>query len=179
MKKLLFIVLPVILVIVVLLIFVGFKKNKKDEIKEIVYKDNKSGYTLKFKIPKNSQYVVKDINQEGGRFAELIMENKEKNVELQMYYFEITDENYKKIKQDRSETAGYKEYKWNNYDGYSYLGDKYSVSFNMYLKEETDNNRAVCLFGSMEYINNDNANSLEVFNSEEFQNMMQTMEFSE
>lgn len=179
MKKVVFSIISIILIIVVLFTFICCRKNKKNEEKEVIYKDEKSGYTLKFKIPQDSKYLVKDIDQEGGRFAELTMENKEKNVEIVMYYFEITDENYKKIQQDRVETAGYKEYKWNQYDGYSYLGDKYSVSFNMYLKGETDTSRAVCLFGSMEYINNDNANSLETFNSEEFQKIMNTMEFSE
>lgn len=185
MKKFVLSFLAIVLMTIICCTFTGCGQNKNEQSdqssqsKEIEFKDNNSGYTLKLKVPVDSQYVVQNIDQDSGRFAKLTMVNKEKNVELQMYYFESTDTSYENIKNDRSKTEGFKEYKWNKYDGYSYLGDKYSVSFNVYLRGENDENRAVCIFGSLEYTDIDKANVLETFNSDEFQKIMNSMEFSE
>ena len=66
---------------------------------------------------------------------------------------------------------------WNKYDGYSYNGDKYSIDFNIYLDEIADTNMMIGLFGTVKYINYNEANVTEDFNSEDVQNFLNTLTF--
>ena len=178
MKKNLKSILVIGLMIIVLFTFTGCgKKDEKEDLKSIIYKDEKSGYTLTFKAPKDSKFEVKE-EQNTGKFNEMIINNEDLNVSLDIYYVEMTDSSYNSGKEARSADEGYKEYKWNKYDGYSYNGDKYSTYFEVYLDNDNSEGMMIGLFGSVEYINYDNANVLEAFNSDDLQKFLSSMEFS-
>ena len=69
------------------------------------------------------------------------------------------------------------EYTWNNLKGYTYNGDKFSISFNVLLKDNSNSSKA--LFGQMSYIDNNTANIEETFRSEGFQKILNSITFEE
>ena len=173
-KKYIFLIIGIIVAVVVLSLFLLLGNENK---KELVLKDNKTGYTTIFKYPKSQTFEITDEDQEGGKFAEIIVKNEANNIELEMYYYEESKNLYNTIKEDRKEDEGYKEYKWNNYEGYIYNVDDESLYFSILLQDETEESDAICLFGSVDAIDYNEANTPEAFDSEEFQNFMKSIEF--
>ena len=81
------------------------------------------------------------------------------------------------MQKNRSTSTEYKEYKWNKYNGYSYDGDKYSINFNILLKE--NDNKAKVLFGAMEYEDYKTADVSENFKSKSIQDLLNSITFEE
>ena len=173
MRKNILIVGIILMLIASLFVLTGCEKNK-----EIVLKDNKTGYTTTFKYPESQNFNIVDEDQESGTFVEMTIENQEKNIELEMYYFEESDSSYELSKEGRKDADGYKEYKWNNYEGYIYSVDNNSLYFNVLLHKETsEDDMDIGLFGSLTSINYDESNVPETFDSKDFQDFMNSMEF--
>jgi hypothetical protein len=169
--------LLLLLLCAVLLVFSGCTKNEaKEKYKELVYEDEKTGYTTTFKFKENENYVITD-DDEDGKYKQIEIENADLNVELEIYYTDHYTGGYEKQKDNRKASEGYKEYKWNNYEGYIYNADKDKVDFNIFLGNFDE--RDVVLFGTLDDIDSTlKTNILEVFNGESFQNFMNSIVFS-
>ncbi len=150
--------------------------DKKEETSELVILDSKTGYTTTFTYPNEKKYSIKKTI-DTGKFVNVVFEIPEKNLSFDVYYFESTTSSYDTLMENRKGSKGFKEYKWNSYSGYTYNGDKYSVDFNIFLSKIEDTNNMVGLFGTVEYIDYSKANVLEDFNSEEVQNLLNTVKF--
>ena len=153
-------------------------KEKTSNMKTVEIKDEKAGINTTFKYNKADGYEVTNIDTDSGKYVQVTVENKEKNIEIEMYYFETLDTSYNKTKDSRSNSDGYKEYTWNGYEGYSYNGDKYKIDFNILLKKDTEK-MDIGLFGTISYIDYNDADVMNVFESEDFQKFMNTIEFKE
>ena len=172
MKKQILVIGLICMLIVSLFTLTGCEKNE-----EIVLKDQETGYTTTFKYPESQTFKVTEEDQDSGKFAEMTSENEANNIELEIYYFEESKHIYDDMKDSRKEDEGYKEYKWNNYEGYIYSVDEYSLYFNILLQDETEDSDAIGLFGSVDAIDYNEANTPKAFDSEEFQNFMKSIEF--
>lgn len=126
----------------------GKEKEKKEETKTITLKDEKKGYKTTFTYPKTEKYTNLKESRSGAS-AEITFENKDKDVEFQMYYNTITDKSYEYNKEGRSKQKYYKEVKIGKYNGYVY-GD-YSSGLYLILKlEENKDELDVLLFVSID-----------------------------
>ena len=172
-------ILAILLSLTLVLTITGCGKDKKEEKKEssktLTYEDG--GYKTTFKDATNGNFELKD-GSTGGKFKEVKLTNKEKNIEVTMYYAEMVDETYDSMENSRKDDEGYKTYKWNKYEGYIYDADKYSLNFNIHLANKEDKEYGVILFGEVSAIDNKTANVLEDFNSDEVQKLLNSIEFT-
>lgn len=173
-------ILAILLSLTLVLTITGCGKDKKEEekkenVKTLTYEDG--GYKTTFKDATNGNFELKD-GSTGGKFKEVKLVNESKNIEATMYYVEMVDETYETMENSRKEKKGYKTYKWNNYEGYIYEADKYSLNFNIHLAKKEDKEYGVIIFGEVSAIDNKNANVLEDFNSDEVQNLLNSIEFT-
>ena len=162
-------------VIALILVTSVFVLTGCESKKEIVLKDDKTGYTTIFKYPENQDFVVTDEDKDSGKFVEMTVENKSNNIELEMYYFEELRTTYDSGKEYNKEDEGFKEYKWGKYDGFIYSVSENSLYFNILLQEE--NGDVIGLFGAVSTIDYNNTNITESFNSKDFQDFMNSIEF--
>jgi hypothetical protein len=75
------------------LVFTGCdnkKVNKEKEYETIEIKDEKTGYTTTFKYEKGKDYKITDTETDG-KYVKVEMEAKSLNLEVEMYYFDITN----------------------------------------------------------------------------------------
>ena len=96
-----------------------------------------------------------------------------------MYYFEILDSSYIGAMDTRKNSDGFKEYKWGNYDGYIYNVSKTSLNVNILLRKETKKKKAVGIFIEVSPIKYKDADVLELFNSKDIQNLLNSIVFEE
>ena len=174
-KKILACILSFILVLSVAGCGKDKKEEKKDDSKVLTYEDG--GYKTTFKDATKGNFELKD-GSTSGKFKEVKLENKSKNIKATMYYVEMVDETYDVMENSRKEKEGYKTYKWNNLDGYIYEASKDSLNFNIHLAQKEDKEYGVILFGEVEAIDSSKANVLEDFNSDEVQKLLNTVEFT-
>ena len=142
--------------------------------KSVTLEDEDIGITT-FKFDSNKDYEIKE--EYSGKYVDVTLSSKIENFELQLYHFITNDISYENNKNSRSESNNFKEYKWNDFDGYTYNGSKNSISFNIFLKNNDGEVKA--LFGEMSSQNIENANISEFFESENFQKFLNTITFSE
>ena len=154
------------------------KEEKKEEFETIEIKDEKTGYLTTFKYTKGKDYKVTDTNTDG-KYVEVEMEVKSLNLEIEMYYFEISNIGWNKNIETRKESEGYKEFTWNGYKGYIYKADDKNLYFNILLKDGGNESMSLCLFGEVDAIDYNKGKVLENFTGEEFQKFMNTIEFKE
>ena len=171
----------VLLLCALTLVFTGC--DKKEKAKEVEYetieiKDEKTGYLTTFKYEKGKDYKITDTNTEG-KFVEVEMEAKKLNLELEMYYFEISNTGWTSIMENRKNSEGYQEFTWNGYKGYIYNANDKSLYFNILLKDGGNTSMSLCLFGEVAAINYNVGKVTENFTGEEFQKFMNTIEFKE
>ena len=177
MKKKLLLIVSILSILV---IFSGCTKEKKEEekketLKEIVYQDDKTGYKTVFKFKEDEDYKITDTDTDG-KYKEIEIESEKLNIELEIYYTDHYSGGYNTQKENRKNSDGYKEYKWNKYEGYIYNADKHKVDFNILLDDSGD--RDIVLFGTMDYKDSKTYDVLESFNSTSFQNFMNSIEFT-
>lgn len=167
----------ILLLLMFSILFITGCKNVKpvDENNKLVIKDKDSGYTIKFSYPKSDNYTTKE--ELGGKFVESIIKNEEKNIKMDVYFFESTYNSFSSTKISRKNDDTFKEYNWNNYEGYIYNADKYSLNFNILLKKDNESN-CIALFGEVSPINYKDADIVEIFNSKDIQDLFNTIEFS-
>ena len=172
MKKKILNIGIVIMLIANLIILTGCEKNK-----EIVLKDNNEGFVTTFKYPESQAFEVTEEDNDSGKYAQMVIENKTNNIELEIYYFEETKDSYNSSKDSRKDDEGFKEYKWNNYEGYIYSVYDDSLYFNILLQDESEDDMIIGLFGSVETIEYGEGKIIDSFESEDFQNFMKSIEF--
>ncbi|MCR4581177.1 MAG: YgdI/YgdR family lipoprotein [Bacilli bacterium] len=173
MKKKIFVCLFA-LMMVFTLTACGSKNQTKDDRKEITIKDEGYGTTT-LKYSKDKDYEVKE--ETGGKYKTIKVTSKKENFDLELYHTDTAIESYRAGKENRKSTKEFKEYTWNNYQGYSYDGSKYMINFNILLKDAEGNSKV--LFGSMSYVDYKEANVTELFKSEDFQNLLNSISFTE
>lgn len=111
MKKLLLL----IIFIIPILLITGCEKEKE----KISLTDPVFGYETVFSYEKGENYSnVK--KEEGGASNEITFENKDLDVEFQMYYTKMTKSSYDRSQEVRKNQKYYKEYKFNKYKAYAY-----------------------------------------------------------
>ncbi|MBP3840712.1 MAG: hypothetical protein IK997_01150 [Bacilli bacterium] len=149
-------------------------KTIREEDKKIVLKDDSFGTTT-MTYAKDKDYEIKE--EHTGKYTQLTITSQKENFELQLYHFDTTSANFGTGKANRSNSNGFMEYTWNSLKGYTYNGDKFSISFNVLLKDNSNSSKA--LFGQMSYIDNNTANIEETFRSEGFQKILNSITFEE
>ena len=111
--------LLLILLLPILLLGLTGCGEKKDNRKSIYLTDLTFGYSTEFKYdPKENFSEVK--TEEGGLSKEFTFENKDLDVEFQMYYTKMSKTSYDRSKETRSKQKYYKEYKFGEYEAYAY-----------------------------------------------------------
>ena len=163
------------------LVFTGCDKKEKakeTEYETIEIKDEKTGYLTTFKYEKGKDYKITDTKTDG-KFVEVEMESKKHNLEIQMYYFEISNIGWNNNIERRKNNEGYQEFTWNGYKGYIYNANDSDLYFNILLKDGGNSSMSLCLFGDIDAINYNKGKVTENFTSEEFQKFMNTIEFKE
>lgn len=148
--------------------------NKADNLAKIVLKDEGYGTTT-FTYANDLDFKIQENHS--GKYTELIINSEEKNFEWQMYHTDSTEKSYETGKENRKNSKGFKEYEWNGKKGYIYNADKFSLDFNILLN--TTEKDAKVLFGSLSYKDSTKADILNYFQSEDFQKIMNTIEFTE
>ena len=132
-KKLL---LLIILLPALLLTVTGCDKEKepiqKEEKKEITLSDSTFGYETKFKYDKDENYSDVEENL-GGASTEIEFENKDLDVEFQMYYTKMSKTSYEKTQETRSAQKYYKEYTYGKYKAYAYGESSSGININILL----------------------------------------------
>ena len=149
------------------------KIKKEDPDKKIVLKDESFGTTT-MTYSKDKDYVIKEDNS--GKYTELTITSETEGFELQIYHIDITSAGFGTSKANRSGSTGFMEYTWNSLKGYTYNADKNMISFNILLKDNSNSSKA--LFGQMSSTNT-NTNVEEIFRSEEFQKILNSITFEE
>lgn len=143
----------------------------KDTRKEVVITDTGFGTTT-LKYDENKDYTVK--TNEGGKYTEVVIKSVTDNFEIELYHTDVTASLYASTKENRKENSeGYQEFKWNNYEGYIYNADKYSLKFLI----KYDDKHA--LFGDVSAYNYNSANMLEDFKGESIQALLNSVNFKE
>ncbi len=150
-------------------------ENKEYETIEI--KDEKAGLSTTFKYEKGQNFKVTDVNTDN-KFVEVTFKNEDLNLETEVYYFEISNNGWNSNKTVRGESSGFKEFKWNKYDGYIYNVGLTKVYFNILLFDGGNEKNSIGLFGSIELIDKSKENVLNSFNSEEYQALLNSIEFT-
>lgn len=150
MKKKLLLVL---LLPIIILGLAGCKKE--DNRKSITLTDPVFGYQTVFKYnPKENFSEVK--TEEGGISKEISFDNKDLDVEFQMYYTKMLKKSYDISKEARSKQKYFKEYKYGKYKAYAYGEYSSGVYLNILIdvdKTET----AKVLFVSIDRIDNNDS----------------------
>ena len=173
-------IIVLITIFTLLFLVAGCKKEetiKKDDNNSIILEDVNKGFKTTFSYPKNFKYEVKDIT--GGKYKEITIDNEKNNIAFDMYYFEILDSSYIGAMDTRKNSDGFKEYKWGNYDGYIYNVSKTSLNVNILLRKETKKKKAVGIFIEVSPIKYKDADVLELFNSKDIQNLLNSIVFEE
>ena len=174
MKNKLLIVFLIIVLIGSAILLSGCGKK----MSEITIKDNKTGYTAVFKYPEEQTFKVTDEDQDSGKYVEMTIENEANNIELEVYFFDESKNIYNSSKDNRKDDEGFKEYNWNKHEGYIYNVDDDSLYFNIVLQDETADGGIIGLFGSVSKLDyNKETKILESFDSKDFQDFMNTVEF--
>ena len=154
------------------------KKKEEPKTKEISLKDEKSGYTIKFTFDEKEKFELTKTDT-SGKFIEGIIQNEDYNMEMQIYFTEMTNTSYKSSKENRATKEGYKEYKWGKYEGYIYSVDKNSLNFNIMLLDGGDDAMSVNLFGAVYKIKYDGDDIMtENFEKDAVQKFMKSIEFT-
>ena len=149
-----------------------------EKMEEITLRDNNTGYTTIFKYPEGQSFKKTDEDLDSGKYAQITIENETNNIELEIYYFDESKNIYNSSKDGRKDNDGFKEYSWNKHDGYIYNVDEDSLYFNIVLQDETADGGIIGLFGSISKIDyNESTKIIDSFNSKEFQDFMNTIEF--
>ena len=138
--------LAVTLLLTGLFIFTGCSKKEN-----ITIKDNILKYTTTFEYNKEDGFKFKK-KVKGGRFSEIIFTNKKENLEYDMYYSESTSISSDKIKTNRKKDKNYKEYKFGEYDAYTYGDYNNSLNLIITLKSDIKEKHNVELFVSINKI---------------------------
>jgi len=149
------------------------QKTTKETDKKIVLKDDSFGTTT-MTYSKDKDYEIKE--EHTGKYTQLTITSQKENFELQLYHIDTTSASFGIGKANRSGSIGFMEYTWNGLKGYTYNGDKSSISFNVLLKDDSNSSKA--LFGQMSS-SNTNANIEETFRSEDFQKVLNSIAFEE
>ncbi|MBR1817776.1 MAG: hypothetical protein IJ772_02900 [Bacilli bacterium] len=150
------------------------EEKKTENLSKIELKDEGYGTTT-FAYNKDFDFEIKENHS--GKYTELIINSEGKNFEWQMYHTDSTEKSYETGKENRKNSKGFKEYEWNGKKGYIYNADKFSLDFNILLN--TSDGDAKVLFGSLSYKDSTKADVLNYFQSEEFQKIMNSIEFKE
>lgn len=162
----------ILLAIIVVIISVANKK----EVLEIY--DAETGYKTTFKYPAKKGYKAEKVEEDTGTLQKVNFINEEKNVKFEIYYYETSNTLYERNKSLRANNDNYKEYKFGNYDAYSYTAGGV-LQADILLKKD-DNDRNLVLYIYMDKYNNEqDANMNEIFNSEEVQKMLNTVKFEQ
>ena len=170
-----------LLIVLSLIMITGCNKDKKNTTKkkvstdkEIVLKDEGFGTTTMI-YSKDKDYKIEE--EHSGKYTELTITSEKENFKMQLYHFDTSSASFGIGKANRSGSEGFMEYTWNNYKGYTYNGDKNSISFNILLKDDSGSSKA--LFGSMEYVDVNTANVTETFRGENIQKLLNSITFEE
>ena len=155
----------------------GNDENKIENYKDIIYKDENTGYKTKFAFPESEKYEIKSTDN-SGKYTEITIVNEELNIELEMYYTTNYEGGFESFKENRINSEGFKDYNWNKYMSYSYGATNDKINFVSLLDTSRERNEDFQLFGTVSLIDlTKNDNIIDVFNGEKFQNFMDTMVF--
>ena len=179
------IVLVVLLSISLLLIVGCGKKNGTEETDTFTLTNDKDAEVTNFKdaeltftYPKKMSFQTKKLEKideyNGFVFPYLEVYNPDYYFFMDLAFEENGKVYYDAIKREKSTAQGYKEYKWNNYEGFAYTESTY-VYFYAVL-EQDDPNFCLLLKG-IGYSKNPYETLTEVFNEEDIQNVLNTMTY--
>ena len=141
-----------------------------NEYKKMILVDTNFG-TTSFSYPKDKDYVIQ--REKSNNPATIYTTSEKENFVLYINHINTTNDSYETSKKNRTKSSSYKEYKWNNFKGYSFNGSKDNINFIIMLKE--DNEYAIGLFGTLKTSND--VDATELFKSDEFQKMMNSITF--
>ena len=130
-------------------ILTGCGKVPKEKI---TIKDKTLKYTTTFEYDKEDGFKFKK-NVDGGRFSEIEFTNEKENLEYDMYYVESTSTTAESVKKNRKDKKYFKEYKFGEYDAYTYGDYDDNLYLIIVLKSDTKEKRNTELFVSIEQIN--------------------------
>ncbi len=173
------IIISIIIGVVLILIAVTWmivSINSNGQTLEIY--DKNTGYRTTFKYSARQGYRVEEKEEIAGTFPEIVFINEKNNVKFELYYYETSNSIFERNKTLRSSNDNYTEYKFGDYDAYSYTAGEFLQSDVLLKKDEND--RVLVLYIYMGKCNNESeANMNEIFNSKEVQKILKSIKFEE
>ena len=129
--------------------------EEKDNRKSISITDPVFGYetTFKYKPEENFSEVKTD---KSGASTEISFDNKDLDVEFQMYYTKMMKKSYDTSKEARSRQKYYKEYKYGKYEAYAYGEYTSGIYLNILLGVDSTETAHI-LFVSIDRIDTDDS----------------------
>lgn len=169
--------LLLIILLVPVLLLTGCGKEEKEKI---TLTDPVFGYQTTFSYDKKENFSnIK--TEDGGASKAITFENKDLDVEFQMYYTKMMKSSYDKSKETRANQKYYKEYNYGKYKAYAY--GEYSSGIYLNILIDVDStDTAKILFISIDRLDtNENIVVADVLDKElkEFFNSIQVYEVDE
>ena len=187
MKKVLMIVLIVVVLIAGLFILTGCSNNKevsnnKEENKETSSVSEESSNNMITITDKDKKYETTfnsvKFNQKSPAYSQV--DSEDLGVFVSFSYNELPKSHYEYYKThnflgvefSEGET---KDYTWNNYSGYTYSMSETEANFKILLEDDEEN--SIVLVGYVGGQSDKDVNVASTFDSEDFQNFLNTIEF--
>ena len=164
--------------LLILLAIVATILNFTSNSKLLEIYDANTGYKTTFKYSARKGYSVEKIEENVGGFPEVTFVNQKKNLKMELYYYETSSSIFERNKNLRSSNDNFTEYKFGEYDAYSYTAGGFLQSDILLKKDEND--RVLVLYIYMgKYDNESDADMNELFNSNEVQKILKSIKFEE
>ena len=178
MKKKLLILTIFLALITVVTGCTSKKTNNENKKEEITIKDEKTGYTVKFEFDKTEDFKISKTDN-SGKFIDVTVTNEKENIEMEFYYFEMTNTSYNISYNSRKEQEGFKEYTFGKYKGYIYGVDDNSFDLNILLFDGGETAMSIGLFGDISKLDyKDTKTMVEIFESKIVQNFFKSIQFT-
>lgn len=177
-KKLLVLLLIPVLLVLTTACNKATNNNGKDKkiTKTIELSDSKLGFTTTFKYDADDKYTnLKESS--GGASKEITFENKDLDIEVQMYYTKMRSATYNSTEQTRSAQKYYKEYTFGDYEAYAYGEYSSGINLNILLGIDEDDNAEVLFVAIDRLDSNEDVVIADVLADEKLQSFFNSMEF--
>lgn len=153
-------------------------KEKVEEIttKTIELSDSEFRMKTTFTYDKGENYTNIEYDEDREEGKELSFENRDFNLEFDMYYTDMRVDSYDSLQRSRSKQANYKEYKFGTYKAYTYGRSNDELEMNILLDTDRDDIAKV-LFVKVEKMEDEtNESVIELLESQVIQDFFNSIQ---
>ena len=167
-----------IFIIVSVLFLLILSGCEKKEYTSINFEDKQFGFLTKFTYNKKLDYTFQSIEVEENEYAKMNMTSKESNIVADFEYDEQTKEYFSINQESVSDYDNYKEYKYNGYNSYTFSTGDDNLYLMIMLDNKTESSNP-CIYIRFSLLDEkEQTNILEFYNSDDFQEFLNSIEYS-